>query len=63
MELIGSVPVKPLPMQILALANNAGEANQVSRYRVAVESVLYLVPYLVCMLVKQFIDVHALCSI
>ena len=31
MELICSVPAKPLPMQILALANNAGKANQVSR--------------------------------
>ena len=30
MELICSVPAKPLPMQILALANNAGKANQVS---------------------------------
>ncbi|KAL3155924.1 hypothetical protein ABBQ32_012921 [Trebouxia sp. C0010 RCD-2024] len=28
MELICSVPAKPLPMQILALANNAGKANQ-----------------------------------
>ena len=27
-----------------------------------VESVLYLVRYLVCMLVKQSSDVHALCS-
>ena len=30
MELICSVPAGPLPMQILALANNAGKANQVS---------------------------------
>ena len=30
MELICGVPAKPLPMQILALANNAGKANQVS---------------------------------
>jgi len=30
MELICSVPAEPLPMQILALANNAGKANQVS---------------------------------
>ncbi|DBB06124.1 TPA: hypothetical protein ACH3X3_009680 [Trebouxia sp. C0006] len=28
MELICSVPAEPLPMQILALANNAGKANQ-----------------------------------
>ncbi|KAL3156250.1 hypothetical protein ABBQ32_012525 [Trebouxia sp. C0010 RCD-2024] len=28
MELICSVPAKPLPMQILALANNAGKANR-----------------------------------
>ncbi|DBA84416.1 TPA: hypothetical protein ACH3X1_006052 [Trebouxia sp. C0004] len=28
--LTSSVPAKPLPMQILALANNAGKANQVS---------------------------------
>ncbi|DBB00937.1 TPA: hypothetical protein ACH3X1_000851 [Trebouxia sp. C0004] len=28
MELICSVPAEPLPMQIMALANNAGKANQ-----------------------------------
>ena len=36
MELICSVPAKPLPMQILALANNAGKANQVSSCKLAV---------------------------
>ena len=30
MELVCTVPAAPLPMQILALANNAGKANQVS---------------------------------
>ena len=35
MELICSVPAEPLPMQILALANNAGKANQVSSCKVA----------------------------
>ena len=30
MELICSVPAEPLPMQMLALANNASKANQVS---------------------------------
>ena len=34
MELICSVPAEPLPMQILALANNAGKANQVSSCKV-----------------------------
>ena len=29
MELVCSVRAQPLPMQILALANNAGKANQV----------------------------------
>ena len=36
MELICSVPAEPLPMQILALANNAGKANQVSSCKLAV---------------------------
>ncbi len=36
MELICSVPAEPLPMQILALANNAGKANQVSSCKAAV---------------------------
>ncbi len=36
MELICSVPAKPLPMQILALANNAGKANQVSSLQTSV---------------------------
>ena len=35
-ELICSVPAKPLPMQILALANNAGKANQVSSLQTSV---------------------------
>ena len=34
MELICSVPAEPLPMQILALASNAGKANQVSSCKV-----------------------------
>ncbi len=33
MELVGSVPAEPLPMQILAMAHNAGKANQVSSCR------------------------------
>ena len=33
MELVSSVPAKPLPMQILAMAHNAGKANQVSSCR------------------------------
>ncbi len=36
MELINSVPAEPLPMQILALANNAGKANQVSSLQTSV---------------------------
>ena len=36
MELICSVPAKPFPMQILALANNAGKANQVSSLQTSV---------------------------
>ena len=36
MELICSVPAEPLPMQIVALANNAGKANQASSCKVAV---------------------------
>jgi len=36
MELICSVPAEPLPMQILALANNAGKANQVSSLQTSV---------------------------
>ena len=36
MELICSVPAEPLPMQILALASNAGKANQVSSCKLAV---------------------------
>lgn len=36
MELICSVPAEPLPMQILALASNAGKANQVSNCKLAV---------------------------
>ena len=36
MELICSVPAKPLPMQILALASNASKANQVSSCKLAV---------------------------
>ncbi len=36
MELICGVPAEPLPMQILALANNAGKANQVSSCKLAV---------------------------
>ena len=36
MELICSVPAAPLPMQILALANNAGKANQVSSCKLAI---------------------------
>ena len=36
---ICSVPAKPLPMQILALANNAGKANQVSMCKVALADV------------------------
>ena len=36
MELICSVPAEPLPMQILALANNAGKANQVSSCKLTV---------------------------
>ena len=35
MELICSVPAEPLPMQILALAKNAGKANQVSNCKAA----------------------------
>ena len=34
MELVGSVPAEPLPMQILAMAHNAGKANQVSSCRI-----------------------------
>ena len=33
MELVCSVHAEPLPMQILALANNAGKANQVCDYQ------------------------------
>ena len=36
MELICSVPAEPLPMQILALASNAGKANQVTSCKLAV---------------------------
>ena len=36
MELICNVPAEPLPMQILALASNAGKANQVSSCKLAV---------------------------
>ena len=33
MELVCSVPAEPLPMQILALAHNAGKSNQISSCR------------------------------
>lgn len=36
MELVCSVPAEPLPMQILALAHNAGKANQVTSCRTTV---------------------------
>ena len=36
MELICSVPAEPLPMQMLALAKNAGKANQVSSLQTSV---------------------------
>ncbi|KAL3154758.1 hypothetical protein ABBQ38_011304 [Trebouxia sp. C0009 RCD-2024] len=41
MELICSVPAEPLPMQILALANNAGKANQINVNKLPLLTLIY----------------------